>query len=299
MKRRAQRVVPGLIEQGATGSRAKLLRTAEAKTGQALEKLKLAEAKIPEGTKIKIEPVFNWLEKKKQKMVGARTATGEVLGNETGFAQIERMQELLIDLGDEVPYETIVNVRRVLDREVAEAGGFFGKSLKDTSKLGAKQEASNAIRKELAKERPDIARINAEFSLWKTTADILEETGRRTSGQSTPMGQQLAQAAGGAGGLAVGGATLGTGGAVGGAVAGAVLFRGIKAMMQSPKWKTVSAVKKQRLADAIVSGKADAISRVLGTIAFAGAGSTLPMTPQPSHATMAPGSPDLAELMSR
>ena len=272
MKRKSQRVVPKLIEHGAKGSRAKLLKTAEKKFGKALEDLKSAEAKIPEGTRVKIEPIFDWLEKKKQKMVGARTATGEVIGNEAGFAQLERMQELVIDLGDDVPYETLVNVRRVLDREVAEAGGFFGKSLKDTSKLGAKQEASNAIRRELAKERPDIARINAEFSLWKTTAEILEETGRRTSSQSTPLGQQLAQAAGGAGGLAVGGATLGTGGALGGAIGGAMLFKGIKTVVQSPTWKTISAIKKKRLADAIVSGKTTAVAQAMGAIVLGGQG---------------------------
>ena len=114
-------------------------------------------------------------------MTGARTKDG-ILGNEAGVKHLERLQEQIIDLGDDVPYETLVRVRRVLDREVAESGGFFGKSLKDTSKLSAKQEAANSIRRELGKTRPDIARINAEFSLWKTTGEILEETARRTQG---------------------------------------------------------------------------------------------------------------------
>ena len=43
MKRRSARVVPKLIERGATGSRAKLLKTAESKAAQALEELKEAE----------------------------------------------------------------------------------------------------------------------------------------------------------------------------------------------------------------------------------------------------------------
>ena len=215
MKRRSARVVPKLIERGATGSRAKLLKTAETKAAKALEELKEAEGRIPAGTKVKIEPVIDWLEKKKAALTGARTKDG-ILGNEAGVKHLERLQEQIIDLGDDVPYETLVRVRRVLDREVAESGGFFGKSLKDTSKLSAKQEAANSIRRELGKTRPDIARINAEFSLWKTTGEILEETAQRTQGQSTPLGQQLAQAAGGGGGLVVGGATLGTGGLSGG-----------------------------------------------------------------------------------
>ena len=271
MKRRAARVVPKLLERGATGSRAKLLKTAESKAGKALEELKEAESRIPAGTKIKIEPVIDWLEKKKESLIGARTKDG-IIGNEAGVKYLEQLQEQIIDLGDDVPYETLVRVRRVLDREVAEAGGFFGKSLKDTSKLSAKQEASNSIRRELGKARPDIARINAEFSLWKTTGEILEETARRTQGQSTPLGQQLAQAAGGGGGLAVGAATFGTGGAIGGAVGGALLFKGIKALVESPSWKTISAVKKNRLADAIVSGRSDVVAKAAGAILLGGQG---------------------------
>ena len=77
-----------------------------------------------------------------------------------------------------------------LDREVAKLEGFSA-SLKDTSKLSAKQEAANSIRRELGKARPDIARINAdpwkttallEEPLWKTTGEILEESARRTWG---------------------------------------------------------------------------------------------------------------------
>ena len=271
MKRRSARVVPKLIERGATGSRAKLLKTAESKAAKALEELKEAEARIPAGTKIKIEGVVDWLEKKKDSLTGARTKDG-IIGNEAGVNSLTRLQEQIIDLGDDVPYETLVRVRRVLDREVAEAGGFFGKSLKDASKLSAKQEAANSIRRELGKARPDIARINAEFSLWKTTGEILEETAQRTQGQSTPLGQQLAQAAGGGGGLAVGAASFGTGGAIGGAVGGALLFKGVKALVESPSWKTISAVKKNRLADAIVSGRADLVAKTAGAILLGGQG---------------------------
>ena len=258
MKRKTNRVVPELIERRVTGSRESLLNTAQSRADDALENLGTAEKAIPEGTRIKIEPVIDWLEKKKEAMVGARTPSGEVIGNQSGVNQITRLQEQLIDLGDDVPYETIVRVRRVLDREVADAGGFFGRTLDDSSAIRAKQEAANSIRHELAKGQPEMARINAEFSLWKTTAEIIEETQRRTSGQSVPMGQQLAQAAGGAGGLAVGG--------LGGAVAGAVAFKGLKALVSSPRWQTVSAVNKSKLADAIVSGNADTLASVIGGI---------------------------------
>ena len=48
--------------------------------------------------------------------------------------------------------------------------------------LNAKREATNSIRRELAKDHPRIARVNAEYSLWKSTDEILQETILRTEG---------------------------------------------------------------------------------------------------------------------
>ena len=39
--------------------------------------------------------------------------------------------------------------------------------------LNAKREATNSIRRELAKDHPSIAKVNAEYSLWKSTDEIL------------------------------------------------------------------------------------------------------------------------------
>ena len=104
--------------------------------------------------------------------------------------------------------------------------------------LNAKKEATNSIRRELAQEHPDIAKINAEYSLWKGVDDILAETILRTDGQVGLL-KHIAEAGMGSGGMAAGALLTGTtGGAMGGAAIAATLGRGLKIMFQSPRWKT-------------------------------------------------------------
>ena len=247
------------------------------------------EREVTRPTMVDTKPVIDWLQKKKRELTGA-SVEGGIIGNEAGVRNIAILQEKIASLGDTVPYDQLVRIRRVLDREVAEGGGFFGASLKDRSALAAKSEAANAIRNVLGKEFPDVARINAEFSLWKTTADVIEATQLRRTGQSVPMGQQIAQAAGAGGGLAAGG--------LGGAVVGGMAFKGLRALLQSPKWKTVSAVKKQQLADAIVSGNADTLAKAISVIVIGSQGDYRPPSMRRSTPTGPPPEPSLADLLS-
>ena len=132
------------------------------------------------------------------------------------------MQEQIVTFGGEASYSTLKKVRQVWDREVAESGG-FQVDLKERSVLNAKKEATNAIRRELARDHPDIAKINAEYSLWKTTDEILQETILRTDGQ-TGLLKHMAEVGMGSGGMAAGSLLTGTlGGAMGGAAIAATL----------------------------------------------------------------------------
>ena len=81
--------------------------------------------------------------------------------------------------------------------------------------LNAKREATNSIRRELARDHPSIAKVNAEYSLWKSVDEILQETILRTEGQAGLL-KHISGAGFGAGGLATGALVTGTtGGAVG------------------------------------------------------------------------------------
>ena len=189
-----------------------------------------------------------------------------------------KRQSLIIDklqesntgaVGDEASYSTLKKIRQVWDREVAEAGGFQGGTLKERSMLNAKREATNSIRKELANDHPSIARVNAEYSLWKSTDEILQETILRTEGHVGLL-KHLSSAGFGAGGMASGALVTGTtGGAIGGAVVASTLGKGLKILFQSPRWKMLSAVKKQKLADALASGKMDDIAKAAGAVVAA------------------------------
>jgi len=133
----------------------------------------------------------------------------------------------------------------------------FGRTIAEGSELDATREAANAIRRELAKASPDVARINKEFSFWKNVDRVVGQTIQRTASQAKGLGQQIAESvATPAGAAAV--ASGNPGPAV--AIAVPVLLRKV---LQSPQWKTFSAVQKDRLAEALARGDIQAISRLL------------------------------------
>ena len=208
---------------------------------------------------IKTKPIIESLQRAKQRFTTGR-GKDKVIGNEAAYKNLDKLQKQIAGFGDDVSYQTIRKLRQIWDREVAEGGGFFGGTLKEKTALNAKKEATNAIRRELAKEHPDIAKINAEYSLWRTTEEILDATIERTRGQARPLSQTIAQAAGAGGGLAAGG---GIGTAVTAAAIGGAAFKGLTRIFQSPTWRTVSATKKQQVAEAIASGRMDKIGKIL------------------------------------
>lgn len=171
---------------------------------------------------------------------------------------LTRIRNTVDDLGDKVSPQTLRKVRQIWDREVSKAGGYAGKEISEGSKIFAREEAANAIRRELANQFPDIAKINAEYTFWARVQGVTGETIRRRVGQSVPLGEQLATAAGGAGGLSSGGAM--------GAAGGAAMFKLATKVFRSPGYKMVSAVQKTKLANAFASGNLEAIQRSLSVI---------------------------------
>src|SRR5204862_2237288 len=73
-------------------------------------------------------------------------------------------QRIFKQLGPDVSYESLNRVRRIWDAKVAKAGGYAGKTLSEGSMIDAMREGASAIRSELAKDRPDIAKRNKEYS---------------------------------------------------------------------------------------------------------------------------------------
>lgn len=162
--------------------------------------------------------------------------------------RIERMIETLADDAGSVDVHQLRRVKQIFDDVVAGRGGYAGKtqSIADQGGVLARKEAANAIREELAAQYPDIAKINRQFHFWRNVQTIIDETLRRTSSQSQPMGQQLARVAGSA--------AAGHGGAGAAILTGeaASLFRKITT---SAGWNTTSAFAKDRLAGLLASGQ--------------------------------------------
>jgi hypothetical protein len=103
-----------------------------------------------------------------------------------------QLQRIVEQLGPDVSYESLNRVRRVWDAKVAKAGGYAGQTLAEGSMVDAMREGANAIRSELAKDRPDIAKLNSEYSLWSKVKQVVGDTMQRRAGQEGNLMPKLA-----------------------------------------------------------------------------------------------------------
>jgi hypothetical protein len=101
---------------------------------------------------------------------------------------------------------------------------------------------------------PDIAKINKEFSFWKNAQKVVDETVLRRTGQAKPLGRKLMGTAGVILGGVLGGGSGGPTGSLAGAIAGKTIMDKLEQLTTSTAWGTVSAVNKDRLADALAKG---------------------------------------------
>ena len=259
-KLRSERVVPELIDRGVTSTTLKGLseksNTAAAAAGQAITD---AFDNLPPNSRVGLGPVAAALEKGAQDaftvenpQTGARVPmSGEASRGLQHIAEINKALEQIAETDPATGemYLSAGNARRVrqfYDKVTKDAGGYEGKNLSDKSVAGAHEMAADAIREELAKEFPDIAKLNKEFSFWKDVSRVVDDTLIRKQGQAKGLGKKIAGAAGAAGGFGTGGLT--------GAIIGKVALEQLESMVSSPAWRTISAVAKDRIADALSKG---------------------------------------------
>src|SRR3990167_5183499 len=171
--------------------------------------------------------------------------------------QLSKLQQTIRELGDDASVDQLVAVRRVWDDVVARAGGFahragatFGVPLAEQTEAWAKREATKAIRKALAAQVPDLAKVNQEFAFWKDLKDVLTATQARTQAQKAGIVSAVASIVGAGAGFSSGQtledrAKFALYGAAGGQV-----YR----LLTSAPWRLVDARLRNALADALVSG---------------------------------------------
>lgn len=201
---------------------------------------------------------------------------------------IQSLKQLLRDVSAKdpqtgelvIPADKLRQLRQYFDKVTKQAGGFDGTNLKQQSIAAAHEAAADAIRAELGKQFPDIAKLNQEYSFWKNVEKVTSDTILRRQGQAVPMTARMAQA--------VGFAKAG--------VLGAEAMKRLTMAMRSPAWGTVSAVLKDRLADAIAQGNAPGVTFYANKIAQQPAAP--PALPGAAPAAIAPPAAPAAALPS-
>ena len=197
----------------------------------------------------KTSELINYLQSQKQQFM----AGGKAISRE-GVESIDEVTRIIAQYGDEIPNETLRDIRRIFDSEFYQGTKNIAKSTTETSTLNFKKEAANRIRSILGEKFPDIAKLNKEYTFWANLDNILGKTVSRRTGQK---GALKAVAT-------VGGAVAGQG--VAGSITGAIAFRTVASLVDSPVWGFVSAKVKDRISKALISGDLSAIGKILGSI---------------------------------
>lgn len=285
-----QRIAPEMIDRGVTGlTRERMLADAAKKVERFGGEVDAAIDALPKEAVIRTRPILDHMaEAKAAFKTGEETVTRQVPSgvlDQTGkpimrevseqvpiyadakaVRTIDGLAKIVARHGDSMTPDQIIKLRRIFDDQIAQAKGFHGKTLREGSEIEAKRELAGAIRGELAKQFPDLAKVNREFSFWSNVEKVLGETVERTASQSKPLGETVVKGAL-AGGAVAGGAEM----VVPAATAG-LLWRAT----QSTAWRTHSAVYKTKVANALSSGNWDEVARLLNQVAAGGVGAAKP-----------------------
>lgn len=243
-----QKIVPQLIEKKVTGLSRKALASKFSKelevAGKAMDDVLDT---IPKDAPVSLKSVIDQLDDAKMAfMVPGKEGT-LIAADPQAVKHIEGFQAILKDVGiDDAPYESVRKLRQIWDNGVAQSKGFYGKTLAEGSKIEAQREATNAIRAELAREFPNMDKVNREFSFWSKANKVINDTLERTQSQQRPLTETIRRSAG-----AVGGASIG--GPVGG-VLGDIAMSSLTKLVDSTLWRTTSAIQKNSLANYLAKG---------------------------------------------
>jgi hypothetical protein len=274
-KEAAERTIPELIKRGEIGSEASLLNKAKTQVTRLGGQIDDAVKAVDPQDRVDASQVLNALEDyKKSFMVDGVEVDPQAVANVT---ELQNVISNIVGEGKErafggVPYQSLNRVRQIWDEKVSKAGGYGVKDLADGSKVDAMAEGANAIRAELAKAQPDIAKINQEFRLWRSVNDVLEATETRRVGQAGGLRKVLAPSTA----VAVGGGSYGYSQdpiaalTVGAGTLAAMSL--VDTLAKSGRWNTLNAVAKDRLADAIMTGNGEVLAELIGRTGAAASG---------------------------
>jgi len=259
----AQTVVPQLIDKKVSAfSRAGLMKKAEKGVEVAGQAIDAELGKIPKNAPVNLANVADDLERTKQSFMVPGANGKMVVADPQAVQHIEGFQNIIKQIGEkDAPYESVRQLRQIWDKSIADAKGFYGKTVTEGSILDAKKAAANSLRSELAKEFPDLAKVNREYSFWSKTQKVLEDTLERTQSQRRPITETIRRTAGAVIGSSVGGGA--------GAVLGDIAMGGLSKLVDSTAWKTIGAIQKTQIANFLASGKLEEAIKIITKAAAA------------------------------
>jgi hypothetical protein len=285
-KATAAKIAPTMLEKGVGGSRAGMLERAESELASVGPKIAAAEqAAVQAGKTVPGQVVRGELQFAAEGLMvpNAQGVMTAVPGSERVVKRLQKLDEFVATLGDDIPFDKAAQIKRAWDQLVSKSGLYTNKataSAADNASAWATREGASAFRRLLNDASPDLAALNKEYAFWKGLKDVLKATEARTQAQSGGLVSSIGGVTGAASGFASGDSL---GDSVEKALIGGVAGRQLIKLLQSPAWRTkVSAPMKYKLSQALSSGKADEIQKTARHIIEALPAQLRPM-PEPAQ----------------
>lgn len=248
-KAQAERIVPELLERGEAGTLKGLKEKAVEGTLKSGEQIDVLLKDIGKN-KVETKPILEGINKFKERFI----VDGKVI-EPLAIKTADDIEQVVLNLGKEVDVDSLVKLRRIWDKQIAKKGAGFGLDDLTTFSNDIKKEATASIRSVLAKESPDLTKLNKEFNFWRGVDDVIGATLERTAGQSGKLRNRIAQGFGSVAGGATGG--------IPGVFIGAEIGKRLAQAFNSTVWKTKSSVWRNNFADKLIEGNIEAITLLL------------------------------------
>jgi len=239
MKAKTAKIVEEALERGISGTASNIQSVSGGAKQRAWNSLDEAINLLPPDKKQSTVPIIKELAEKQKAYV-----VDGVVVDKMSHETINEVGELIMEFGNDISASSLNRVRQILDKMTYGAGKVYGKTLKEGTEANAQKELADIIRREFAKENPDIAKLNKEYSFWATLNEVITKTIQRTKPQSGTADAITAMTAGV--GMATGGLDV--------AIKVGLFTRYFQRLINSTYWKSVSAVQRNRMADLIANG---------------------------------------------
>lgn len=210
------------------------------------------------GTRTETQPLIDALEQAKLQF-GNVNAAGQFVASDEGIVRkIAKLQRTLRQYGPEISADSLRSLRQQWDNIVAgpNGKGWLLQTFADESTRGAFKQGANVARDAMGQLVPDIVPHNAEYHFQNTLHDVVSDTLNRRVGQTGGFMKSLSAIAG------MAGISLGHG-PVGWTAGSALLMPKLVELVKSPEFQLLSAKSRLFVADAIRSGKVDAMRQAV------------------------------------